>query len=165
MNPVITPAAARDRSEVMALYRSMIGTPGCTWSADYPTEEFFDDDVARGSLFVARENGAIVACISVDHDELVDGLPCWSAAPSACGELSRLCVRADCQNRGLAKHMMRYALEILKQRGFSGARYLVSPHNPHALAAYRAMNFTEAGKASLFGQDWLCYELMFGDQQ
>lgn len=50
----LQPATRSDADDVLALYRSLIGTSGCTWHADYPTAENIAHDLANGTLYVVR---------------------------------------------------------------------------------------------------------------
>lgn len=40
----IEKASATDQAEILALYRSLIGQPGCTWCEEYPDEEIVAED-------------------------------------------------------------------------------------------------------------------------
>lgn len=155
----ITPATGADADAIMALYRSMIGSPGCTWNEYYPTPDLLARDLADGNVYVMRgEDSAIIATITIDQDEAVDRLPCWSLSAGRSRELARLCVRADYQNRGIARRMLCFGMDELKKRGYSGTHFLVSPHNPQALASYDKLGFTKVGTTEMFHQAWYCYE-------
>ena len=41
-------ATIDDKPYIMALYTEAIGSEGCTWNEDYPSEETMDSDLARG---------------------------------------------------------------------------------------------------------------------
>ena len=53
---IIEKALAADQAEILALYRLLIGRPGCTWCEEYPDEEIVAEDLHSGSLYCAREN-------------------------------------------------------------------------------------------------------------
>ena len=59
-----------EADEVLDLYRSLIGTPFCAWTADYPSRSDVDFDLSRNALFCLRneENGEIAGVISIDED-------------------------------------------------------------------------------------------------
>lgn len=155
-------AKREDFDVLMALYRAAVGEEGCTWNEEYPTEEDIRGDLDRESLYCARnEGGEIVAAFAIDHDEEVDGLPCWSPELIPSGEISRLVVRRDCQNQGIARQMLAFGMEELKRRGFRGIHFLVSKTNERALRSYAKFDFEKAGEAELYGQDWYCYEKAF----
>lgn len=46
-------ASGSDKTAILAIYRSAIGTEGCTWSMDYPNEEILQEDYRNQGL--ARE--------------------------------------------------------------------------------------------------------------
>lgn len=162
----IEPATHDDKEAVMALYRAMIGLPGCTWNEHYPTADLLERDLDAGNVFVLRDAaGEILATIAIDQDEDVEALPHWSGAPGEYRELARLCVRRDIQSRGLARRMLAFGMEELERRGCIGVHFLVSPGNPRALAAYAVFGFDHVGSAELYGQSWYCYEKRFDKKQ
>jgi ribosomal protein S18 acetylase RimI-like enzyme len=161
----IETATAADAEAIMGLYRAMIGRPGCTWNEHYPTPALLARDLRDGNVYVMRDGaGAIIATLAIDQDEAVDALPCWSLAPGTSRELARLCVRADYQNQGVARQMLRFGMAALKARGYQGVHFLVSPQNPQALASYAKLGFRNVGTAEVFGQSWYCYEKQWNEE-
>lgn len=152
-------ADVSDEEAVMGMYRSMIGTDGCTWNMDYPNEENFRLDVADERLFCLKDaRGSLIAVISIDHDALVDALPVWMQLNTLSGELARLAVREDYQNRGIARRMILATMEVLRLRGYASARFLVSKTHTRALKSYAKLAFTFMGESDLYGHEWYCYE-------
>lgn len=148
-----------ERETVLAIYRAMVGTPGCTWSADYPDERDFASDLARGALYCMRgQDGNILGLISVDADETCAALPQWSRAVKKAAELARLAVVSEYQNRGLARRLILSVMEVLKRQGYDAVRYLVSPQNKKALASYAKLDFEYRGATFLYEQEWFMYE-------
>ena len=130
----ITLTASENKEEILALYKTMLHGPA-DWDEHYPSEDTIDFDISRNALYVMKNDlGEIIAAISIDEDEEVDKLPCWNIAPS--GELSRLCVRSDMQNHGIAKEMMRYAFDVMKKEGKKGVHILVRTGHIKALSTY-----------------------------
>ena len=95
--------------------------------------EEIDFDLSRDALLVMREEGKIIAAISIDDDDSVNNLECWTAELQPGGELSRLAVSPDCQGKGLAKEMIEKGLEELKNRSYKSLHFLVNRHNMKAL--------------------------------
>ena len=156
---IIEKSSAADQAEILVLYRSLIGQPGCTWCEEYPDEEIVAEDLHSGSLYCARENGSIVGAVSIEwRDEEVERFDCWSKENKPAAYLSRVAVSRSAQGKGLAKELMRRAMAKMKAQGIKTARYLVSPGNEAAMRAYRALAFDFSGEADAFGQHWLCYE-------
>ena len=57
---------------VLKLYRSLLGTPYCVWTEDYPSEKEVEFDLSRDALFCMRDDaGNIAGVISIDDDMLV----------------------------------------------------------------------------------------------
>ena len=158
-NGVITHAGDENREEVLALYRTQL-YGAADWSEDYPSEETIDFDLSRDSLFVMKNaSGEIIAVISIDEDEAVNALDCWNPELAPGGELSRLCVRQDMHNKGIAKDMMRYAFDVLRSRGMKSVHILVKTGHIVALAAYTTLGFNTVGKCHLFEKDFVCMEM------
>ena len=80
-------------------------------------------------------------------------------APS--GELSRLCVRKDMQGQGIAKQMMNYAGDVLKNRGMKGIHILVREGHVVALSTYAKIGFRTVGECDLFDKHFICMEKKF----
>lgn len=155
----ITNATIADTDEILALYRTMLyGAAG--WNENYPSEETIDYDLQRDSLFVMKnDEGQIIATITIDLDEEVEKLDCWSDELTPGGELSRLCVRADMQGQGIAKKMMLHAFSVLKKRGKKSVHILVKQGHAVALAAYTPLGFVTVGECELFDKKFVCMEM------
>ena len=151
-------ATEADKAEILALYKIQLGREFCPWNEHYPSEEEIDFDLSRDSLIVMRENGKIIAAISIDDDEAVKSLPYWSAALQPGGEVSRLAVLPEYQNQGIARKMINAAMEILRERGFKSIHFLVNSLNTKALKSYEKLNFTKVGELEIFDQPMWCYE-------
>ena len=78
----MAPAREADAGEVLALYRSLIGTPGATWNEYYPGPEDVAADIARGSLWCLRgEDGTLWGAASAGEDDAdIRALDCWTPA-------------------------------------------------------------------------------------
>lgn len=154
----ITYANKQDKKEILALYRSMIGTDGCTWTMDYPNEQHIDMDIESENLFLIRDDhNEIIATLSIDQDKEVDALPNWTI-PGKSAELARIAVRKDYQGQGIARELITTILEFLPSRGYKSAHYLVSETNNKAIASYKKLNFKSCGTSDLYGEHWLCFE-------
>ncbi len=158
----IVAAMEQDTEEIYQLYRSQLGTECCVWDEHYPGLKEIAFDLDRDALFVMKEESGeeqvIIAAISLDQDENVEGLPFWSADLQPGGEVSRLAVRIDHQNQGIAREMIHYAMGELKKRGKKSIHYMVSENNAKAVRSYAHLGFAFAGKCQMYGQPYLCYE-------
>ncbi len=153
----IQPAQEYQKNEILALYKTMLGGLA-DWDEHYPSMDNIDFDMERGNLFVMMEGDDILAAISIDEDEEVAKLPNWSEELEPAGELSRLCVRQDLQNQGLARVMMEYAFEELRSRGYKGVHILVRRGHKIALRSYLHLGYMAAGNCRLFEKDFVCFE-------
>ena len=149
-------AKEEDIEVISGLYRSAIGSLGCTWDEGYPSREHTKADMQRGDLFCLKtETGEIIGAISVDDDKQVEALPCWSKGGA---ELARLVVKESYQNRGVAGLLLRNAMAVLRQRGYEYVHFLVSKHHKKALKAYAKLEFNNVGESDLYDGLWWCYE-------
>ncbi len=118
----LTFALARheDIPEIVAVYRSLIGTPGCTWNMDYPDERNALEDIEGNALFLLKDGGRIVAAASAGALDELGHLP-WK--PKNPCELARIGVVPDWQGRGVGTLMLR---KIIEERDRGAAVLLVS---------------------------------------
>jgi ribosomal protein S18 acetylase RimI-like enzyme len=151
-------AATDDIPEIVAIYHSLIGTPGCTWSLDYPNTETAWSDIESGSLYVLKDNGTIIAAASAGpFDEL--GHLSWS--PQNPCELARLGVAPGMQKRGIGTIILQNVITAAKERGFDGIRMLVSKTNHSALRLYDKNGFERCGEAFMFDIHFYRYQMKF----
>lgn len=154
-----TQASKKDKSEILALYRSLAGTEFCAWTEEYPGEIDIEGDLSRDGLFCLKdEKGEIVGVISIDQDENVERLTCWSKELQPSAELSRIGVRVENQNQGIARKLFQHAMEELRRRGKRSVHLLVCKTNKKAIRSYEKLNFAVVGECRMFGEDWWCYE-------
>lgn len=151
-------ASAADKETLLDMYQSMIGGPA-DWNEYYPSLETIESDLANEDLFVMKnEAGEILSAISIDRDEEVDRMECWSKELIPSGEVSRVCVRKDMQGQGIAKIMMEYVFDILRGRGKKGVHILVRDGHTAALKCYTSLGFKKAGECDLFDKHFICME-------
>ncbi len=154
-----TQASEKDKSEILALYRSLAGTEFCAWTEEYPGEIDIEGDLSRDGLFCLKdEKGEIAGVISIDQDENVERLTCWSKELQPSAELSRIGVRVENQNQGIARKLLQHAMEELRRRGKRSVHLLVCKTNKKAIRSYEKLNFEVVGECQMFGEDWWCYE-------
>ncbi len=119
-------------------------------------------DMARGDLFVLTEGEGdaqeLIGAIAIDDDAEVARLPNWDPALEPAGELSRLAVRGDRRNRGLARLMMEHAFAVLRSRGCKGVHILIREGHVVAQRSYAHLGYRPAGRCRLFGKDFTCHE-------
>lgn len=151
-------ASADDKDEILSLYRQMLYGPA-GWDEHYPSEETIDYDLSRDALFVMKnENGEVVATVSIDLDDAVEQLSCWDKSMGSAGELSRLCVRADMRNLGIARQMMQHAFDVLRDRGYQAVHILVKKGHENALRSYSVFGYKTVGECFLHNTEYFCLE-------
>lgn len=151
--------AKEDKEEVLALYHSLVGTEFCAWTNDYPGKKDIEGDLSRDGLFCLKDdNGKMIGVISIDQDEAVENLPCWREALKPAAELSRLGVKIENQNQGIARKLLQYGMDELRRRGKKSVHFLVCKRNLKAIRSYEKLDFDMVGECELFGEEWWCYE-------
>ena len=151
-------ASEDDREEVLNLYKTQLGREFCPWDDEYPSNGTIDFDLSRNSLFVMKDGGKIIAAISIEDDEDVDNLECWNKELLPGGELARLAVLPEYQNRGLARKLIEFGMKELKRRGFKSIHFLVDKHNVKAIKSYAPFGFNIVGECFMYEHDYSCYE-------
>lgn len=158
MDYKIVMATEEDRDEILSLYKMQLGREFCPWNEDYPSHTEIDFDLSRDALFVLKMEGTIKAAVSIDEDEAVDRLPCWDRQLAPEGELARLAVLPEEQNKGFGRIMLQFGMEELKRRGCRGIHILVNKYNTKAIKCYAVFGFRVVGECHMYEQDFLCYE-------
>ena len=152
-------AVKEEKAEILALYRSLIGTECCAWSEEYPGDREIEGDFSRDALFCLRnEDGELLGVISIDDDPAVEALTCWSQKLQPGAELARLGVSPGWQNRGIARELLQQGMEELRRRGMKSVHFLVCKTNEKAIRSYAKLDFNIVGDCELFGKSWWCYE-------
>ena len=153
-------AEEKDKNEILDLYRTQIGREFCAWDEHYPCEHEIDFDLSRDALFIMKDDdGRIVAAISLDDDKLVNDLTVWNKDLQPSCEFARVAVLPELQGRGIARKMVKYALDEMKNRGYISVHFLVNKYNIKAIKSYAAFDFNVVGECFLYDQDFLCYEM------
>ena len=147
-----------DIPEIVGVYHSLVGTPGCTWDFDYPSRKTAEADVGSNSLYVLKKDGRIIAVASAGDFQELGHLP-WS--PEKPCELARIGVLPAMQRQGIGSILLQHIIRAAEEKGYDGIRMLVSKTNPAALAMYEKNGFARCGEAFLFGIDFYCYQMKF----
>lgn len=151
-------AKKEEAEEILDLYHSVLDTPYCRWSLEYPIMENIEDDMSRDGLFCLKDADEIIAVISIDNDDEVAAFTCWREELQPSIELSRLCVRSDYQGKGIASTLIENMMEYGRKNGIKSIHYLVSKHNLLAQKAYSRLGFDLVGEAQVYEDDFWCYE-------
>ena len=129
------------------------------WNEYYPSMENIEFDIAHDSLFVMKnQKGEIISAISIDHDEEVDKLDCWSKDFQPSAEVARVCVRKDLQVQGIAKMMMEHVFTVLREQNKKSVHIRVRDNHKVALKCYSDLGFVLVGECELFEKHFVCME-------
>lgn len=155
-------AQMEDADAVYALYHSLIDAPYSTWSEDYPTREDVQEDVSHGWTLVMRDaEGNIAAAIALlpgEQEPEFAEIAAWYPDVKRWACPARLGVALDHQGKGLARHMLRAAMDCARANGCDGVRFLVAKSNPVAQRSYAKLGFDICSEAEMWGERWLCYQ-------
>lgn len=151
-------ATMDDINDIMNLYHSLIGTPGCTWNLDYPDFEIVGYDIKNNWLYTLKSGDKIISVASLcSFDELSDLK--WK--PKNPLELARLGIDCAFQRQGLGTLMLRKMICLTKEKGFDGIVLLVSKMNQAALNLYEKNGFEKCGEVFRYDNDYYCYQITF----
>lgn len=155
-------ASAEEREQVLALYRAaarpLAALGDCDWSDEYPSMEFVDDDIARGRLYVLRDENALLAAITVNDSDVEDAGIAWDCRAKHPCMLSRLCVAPHLQGKGVAKQVMAFAERNARERGYDSVHLLAAKKNPFAPKIYPAIHYRYCGEIYRYDVDFFCFE-------
>jgi len=117
------------------------------WDEQYPSQQLVAGDIASRSLWVADDNGVILASICLNDTQPAEyGRLPWRHTAGPALVVHRLCVRPDRQRRGLGWRLMKFAEELGRERGFASIRLEVYAGAPAALALYQRLGYVRAGQ-------------------
>ena len=150
-------ARPEEASVVYALYRSVIGTPFCTWNEVYPGLPEIEADLWAGGLFVLAEGERIIGALSVVPENELDHLPGWTVRAGA-REIGRVVTRLDVRGRGLAGLMVERIADRLRAGGCSALHLSVAEVNLPARKTYEALGFQTVAQVPLYGGTYLLME-------
>lgn len=118
------------------------------WDGLYPTAEDFAADIKKENLYVAEENGKIIALyvISGESNEAYNNAE-WKYPRETSLVIHRFCVSPGFQNRGIGKKMLNKIESQIKSMGYDSVRLDVFTKNPYAQKLYRNNGYEVRGFA------------------
>ena len=166
----IRPATENEYPAVREFYHSLIDamenaefSPG--WKKDvYPAPEFLSDSIKHDELYIGVIDEAIVSSMVLNH-ECNDGYKKikWSVNVEADEVLviHALGVAPKFGKRGIAKDMVRKALDTARRRHIKVLRLDVLQGNMPAVKAYTKIGFQYMGTVQMFYEDtgWENFEM------
>ena len=156
---MLTSVRPEEAALLLGHYQSMVGLPGCTWSADYPNAQDVAADIAGKAVYALRDGeGRIIAAASTEADEVREQPFCRNRTARSI-EISRVMVVRDRQGEGLARVLMGELIGHLREEGYEVIRLLVSAKNLPAYHTYMRLGFRPIGECDLYGVHWTACEL------
>jgi ribosomal protein S18 acetylase RimI-like enzyme len=133
------------------------------WNQWYPHREAFETDVERGELFVVTSQDTIAGCIVIStvKDEVYNSVR-WLTDDGHNYYIHRLAIHPDFQHKGLAKKLMDFAEDYIRENGGISVRLDTFSKNPRNQRFYEARGYTRLEDIYFPKQSehpFYCYEL------
>ena len=145
-------AAIDDLDEVFRLVECAVGQMEqkkiFQWDSIYPSKEDFRNDIEKKSLYLGVVHDKIVVVYALNEqcdEQYKNGK--WKYTGENYKIIHRLCVSADCQNKGIARVTLTHIEKELKSLGVKAIRLDVFSENPHALRLYMNNGYQKTGEA------------------
>ena len=162
-------AALADVPAILALIGRVVPLMNASgnfqWSADYPNEAVFTEDVRQNHLWVAELDGAMagVAALTMDQDAEYAQAD-WDATEPAL-VTHRLAVDPAAQGRGVALALMEQAEKQAVAQGLRTLRVDTNSENAATQRLFPKLGYRFAGEITLEfrpGLRFFCYEKRLG---
>ncbi|SFQ75900.1 GNAT family N-acetyltransferase [Hymenobacter arizonensis] len=162
-------AALADMPAILALVQRVVplmhANGNFQWSADYPNEAVFTDDIERGHLWVAELDGEVagVAALTTDQDEEYAQAD-WDVTEPAL-VTHRLAVDPAAQGKGIALALMEQAEKQAVAQGLQVLRVDTNSENVATQRLFPKLGYRFAGEITLAfrpGLRFFCYEKRLG---
>jgi len=154
---ILRPAKKEELPEILKMYRSVIGKPGCNWSISYPNEITLQEDFRSGNLYVLGKGKKIIGAGSIVPQNELDDILCWHFRENA-REIARIVIAPEYQGKGYGKYLVNKLCRRLKKSSCNAVHLLVSTKNNHALNLYRETGFFSRGSVHRYEHDYYAFE-------
>lgn len=149
-----------DVDAVVEIYEAVKGSEYCVWNEFYPTRRNAEEDVGCGCLYLLKDGGEILGCISVEPVSEDDDLEFWRVNDGRHREVSRVAIAPKHQGRGYARIMTELLVERLRGEGASSVHLLAAKVNLPACNTYQRLGFEFIGECHRYGADYFVCELV-----
>lgn len=146
-----------DLNEIFEMYKSAIGTKGCTWCDEYPTVSDIENDIMLNNSYCLKRNNFIVAVAVIERDMDLQSLS-WINNSSRPCDISRVCVKPMLHGSGIGAVLMKYVIDKAKNLGYDAAHLLVGKENVAAIKLYKNCGFILTGECHMYDMDWFYME-------
>lgn len=168
---ILVKAAQNDFRAVCALYESVCaamqaaGNNQWQWG-EYPNEDFLQKSLDAGTLYVAKEEGALLCAVTIDTNfdpEYADVNWFFGTKP---GAFHRLVIAPDQQGKGLGAQAVEAVCDVLRAQGCDALRIDTYCENTNAQKLYGRIGMRKAGEVKFFHreQPFYCYEKPLTDE-
>ncbi len=162
-------ARLSDVAEVMAVVKRVVPqmreVGNLQWDDRYPDARVFEEDVAKGSLWVVEVAGRIAAVAAITRDQSPEYAEVgWDLTEEAV-VVHRLAVDPGFRGLGLAARMMEQAEVVAAERGTKILRIDTNTQNAATQRLFPKLGYRLAGEISLRFREGLrfyCYEKRLG---
>ncbi len=155
MNLHLINASQNDAEQILALYKSVIGTEFCVWNESYPTQKEIEQDLKTDNLFILKKDSRVIGAISVETINDMDSFTCWDCNDGTQVEIARVVIAKDFWGQGLAEILINDLAEILIKRGCNSIHLAVAKSNLPAYKTYQKTGFILKGEADIYNGN--CY--------
>lgn len=158
-------ATTADLPSILTLVRRVVPLMNAAgnfqWSADYPNEAVFQQDIARQHLWVAEVEGQLagIAALTNDQDEEYAQAD-WDVTETAL-VTHRLAVDPAAQGKGVAVALLQKAEELAHAQGLRVLRVDTNSENQATQRLFPKLGYRFAGEITLGfrpGLRFFCYE-------
>lgn len=154
---ILKRATKAELPQILKLYRSVIGKPGCTWNVFYPNEAILHEDFSTGNLYVLYKGRKLIGAGSVVPENELDELDLWYYKENA-REIARIVIDPKYQGKKYGKHLVRKLCLVLDRKGCQAVHLLAAAENDHAKNLYRNAGFSCKGKCHMYDHEYYAYE-------
>ena len=134
------------------------------WTTEYPSEQAFENDVARNELFVLQVANEIVGCIVVSlfMDEEYESVD-WLTENTKNYYIHRLAVHPKHQGKGFAQRLMDFGENFARENNGLSVRLDTFSQNKRNQKFYEQRGYAKLGDIFFPNQSehpFHCYELV-----
>lgn len=162
----IEKAKIDDIEALMTLFRecteALLSAGIHQWNGSYPTVAIFQKDIESDSVFVVKENGKMLATITLNdrQDEQYQTIQ-WKYPSEKVLVIHRLAVSPKSQGRSIGKLLCHFAESFGLENGFAVIRLDAYSDNPVSCGLYEKLDYHRAAGFCWFHGNELpfyCYE-------
>jgi len=123
------------------------------WTDNYPTFEIIRKDINNGHLYCALQSDLPIGAINIsDLQEPEYKTIDWEDLDGRIFVVHRLAVHPDFQRKGIAKNLMDFAEEHVKNNGFTSIRLDAYTGNKRVLQFYENRGYIKRGEVHFEGR-------------